>query len=88
MASERQLRLGGKYPDPDVSAFARRKQKDRLGKVHLPREALHVLRREGPTVDENSELIALQGLGSENVTDEIRMELCGSVPVAESRDHC
>jgi hypothetical protein len=33
--------------------------KDRLGEVHLARQALHLLRRERTTVDENSELVSL-----------------------------
>ena len=40
--------------------MAWREQKDRLGEVNLSREALHLLRREGTTVDEDAELISLQ----------------------------
>src|SRR5579859_7080279 len=76
----------GKNPDPDVSAFSWREQKDRLGKVHLSPQALHLLRRDGTTVDEDAELISWQRLGGRNVTDEVRMQLGRSLPVGEPRD--
>src|SRR5437588_2351627 len=80
MTGERHLRLGGKDPNPDVSAFARWEQKDRLGEVHLSRQTLHLLRRERPTVDEDAKLISLQRLGGEDVADEGRMQLGRAVP--------
>jgi hypothetical protein len=86
MAGERELRPRREDPDPDVSAFARREQKHRLGEVHLQRQALHLLGCEGTTVDEDAELVAVQRLGGEDITDEVGMQLGCSVPVGEPRN--
>jgi len=77
----------GEDPHPDVAATGRREDEDGLGDVHLPGQALHLGRSEGPAVDEHAELVSLERLGSEDIAHEVRMKLRRSLPVREARDN-
>ena len=87
MPREGKFGARGEDPDPDVAAVGRREDEDGLGDVQLPRQALHLSRREGPAVDEHAELVALQGLGGEDVAHEVRMQFGRSLPVRRARDN-